>query len=169
MFERVHYLHHIQRRGQTESAPTIYGGSYVCIYVTMWFRGVAFMEECLKLDSGGGRGMVTESHHEEKLDSMTHLSWQLKKKKKNSVKGCRCSLSYIACPKHQVRIYMFNPTSPSTTWSALRAPVWKYSLKIPSMDAVLPLLQARFILNELFPQREYCYHTDPTVLKGKNK
>lgn len=32
------------------------------------------MEECLKLDSGGRRGMVTESHHEEKLDSMTHLS-----------------------------------------------------------------------------------------------
>lgn len=28
----------------------------------------------------------------------------------------------------------------------------------------------QIMLNELFPEREYCYHTDSTVLKkGKNK
>lgn len=113
MFERVHYftedgyLHHIL----TECVPTIYGGGYMCIYVTMWFRGVGFMEQCLKLDSEAGEGwwgwgrpsIYTESHCEEEP-----YPWQIcvdGLKKENICKRV-VGVSCITCSKHQNRIYI---------------------------------------------------------------
>lgn len=99
------------------SVPAVYGGSYVCLYVTMWFRRCGFTEQCLKLDIGVGVcwwGWPSSYRerpkvHNQSVQTKRKHFWEMSKVSSASYVQTGCNRIYI----------MWTPISSSPSTSAI--------------------------------------------------